>query len=135
MNLDYLNSLPEEKNKFKVQLEDGEKVVFISKNVIFGTETQRALGYETKVTMTNRRIIADNGKGIWTINIAADIVSCRVFDEGRGLNHSHGVAIDLNKQVVCGDPSDPITLTGYVFGFKKKDEARFMEIANNVFGN
>ena len=133
MNAEYMDSLPEEKNKFKVPLEDGERVVFIAKNVIFGTETQRALGYETKVTMTNRRIIADNGKGVWTIDIAEDIVSCRVFEEGRGLNKSHGVAIDLNKQVVCGDPRDPITLTGYVFGFRKKDEARFMEIAEKGF--
>lgn len=132
MNFEYLNSLPEEKNKFKVQLGEGEKVVFISKGVIFGTETQRLIGFDTKVTVTNKRIFADNGKGVWTIDIADDIVSCRVFDNGKGLNHSHGVAIDLNKQVVCGDPKDPVTLTGYVFGFKKKDEPRFMEIMNKV---
>lgn len=70
MNLNYLNSLPEEKNKFKAVLENGEKVIFTSKNVIFGTEKKRCLGWETKVTMTNKRIIADNGKGIWTIDIA-----------------------------------------------------------------
>ncbi len=134
MNLEYLNSLPEEKNKFKVPLEAGEKIVFTAKNVIFGTETQRLLGFETKVTMTNRHIFADNGKGVWTIDIADDIVSCRVFDEGKGLNKSHGVALDMNKQVVCGDPRDPITLTGYVFGFKKKVEAQFMEIMNSVLG-
>ena len=133
MNPDYLNSLPEEKNKFKAQLLDGEKVVFIAKNVVFGTEKQRLLGLDTKVTMTNKRITADNGKGVWTIDIAEDIVSCRVFDEGKGLNKSHGVAIDLNKQVVCGDKHETITLTGYVFGFRKKDEARFLEIADKVF--
>ncbi len=133
MNSDYLNSLPEEKNRFKVQLLDGERVVFTAKNVIFGTEKQRLLGFDTKVTMTNKRIIADNGKGVWTTDIAEDIVSCRVFDEGKGLNKSHGVAIDLNKSVVCGDKHETITLTGYVFCFKKKDEARFMEIADKVF--
>lgn len=41
MKLDYLNSLPEEKNKFKVPLEDGEKVVFTAKNVIFGMDCGR----------------------------------------------------------------------------------------------
>lgn len=48
MNLDYLNSLPEEKNKFKVQLGEGEKVVFIAKGVIFSTDTGRAIGYDTQ---------------------------------------------------------------------------------------
>lgn len=133
MNLDYLNSLPEEKNKFKVPLEDGEKVVFTAKNVIFGTEKQRALGWETKITMTNKRIIADNGKGIWTIDIADDIVSCKKVEEGKGLNKCRYIAIDMNKQVTCGDERETITLTGYVFTFKKKDEARFLEIADKVF--
>lgn len=134
MNLDYLNSLPEEKNKFKVPLEDGEKVVFTAKNVTFGTEKQRLIGFETKVTVTNRRIFADNGKGVWTIDIADDIISCKKVEEGKGLMKSVYWAVDMNKSVVCGDPSDPVTLTGYVFVFKKKDDIRFKEIADNVFG-
>lgn len=132
MNKEYLNSLPELKNKFKADLEDGEKVVFLAKNVIFGTETMRALGYETKVTLTNKRLIADNGRGVWTIDVPEDVVSCRIVDEGKGLNHVHCVALDLNQQIVCGDPKDPIVLTGFVFTYKKKLEAQFMEIMNNV---
>lgn len=133
MNLNYLNSLPEEKNKFKAVLENGEKVIFTSKNVIFGTEKQRCLGWETKITMTNKRIIADNGKGIWTIDIANDITRYEKVESGRGLNKVRGIAIDLKSPVVCGDRYDLIIANGYVFKFNKKDEARFLDIMRNVF--
>lgn len=133
MNLNYLNSLPEEKNKFKAVLANGEKVIFTSKNVIFGTEKQRCLGWETKITMTNKRIIADNGKGIWTIDIANDITRYEKVESGRGLNKVRGIAIDLKSPVVCGDRYDLIIANGYVFKFNKKDEARFLDIMRNVF--
>lgn len=133
MNLDYLNSLPEEKNKFKVQLGDGEKAVFIAKGVIFGTETGRALGYDTKVTLTNKRLIADNGKGVWTADLAEDFTSFSVVDRGKGLMKEHFVQLDLKEPVVCGDSSEQITVYGYCFVFKKKDEPRFLEISKNIF--
>ncbi len=132
MNLDYLNSLPEEKNKFKVPLGEGEKVVFIAKGVIFGTETGRALGYDTKVTMTNSRIILDNGKGIWTADIANDITGCQVVDRGKGLMKEHFVQLDLKTPVVCGDAREQITVYGYELAFKKKDEPKFVEIMGKV---
>lgn len=133
MNLAYLNSLPEEKNKFKVQLEDGEKVVFIAKGVIFGTETGRALGYDSKFTMTNKRIIIDNGKGVWTNDIAGDFTGFSVVDRGKGLMKEHFVQLDLKAPLVCGDSREQITVNGYCLVFKKKDEPRFLEIANNLF--
>lgn len=134
MNIAYLNSLPEEKNKFKVQLEEGEKVIFIAKNVTFGTDAGRAIGWETKITMTNKRIIADNGKGIWTIDIAGDIASCQVVDRGKGLMKEHFVEVALKAPFVFMNGNEQITTGAYMFVFKKKEEARFMEIANNVFG-
>ena len=133
MNVEFLNTLPEEKNKFKVQLEDGEKVVFIAKGVIFGTETGRALGYDTKVTLTNKRLIADNGKGVWTTDIAGDLTGCSVVDRGKGLQKEHFVQVDLKTPIVCGDANEQITVRAFAFVFKKKDEPRFLEIAGNVF--
>lgn len=133
MNFNYLNSLPEEKNRFKVELENGEKVVFTAKNVIFGTEKQRCLGFETKITITNKRIIADNGKGIWTIDIANDITKCEKVESGKGLNKTRHIAIDLKQPVACGNRYDPIIANGYVFKFNKKDEKRFLDITRNVF--
>lgn len=133
MNIEYLNSLPEEKNKFKVQLGDGEKVVFIAKNVTFGTDVGRAIGWEAKITMTNRRIVADNGKGVWTINIAGDIAGCQVVDRGKGLMKEHFVEVALKAPFVFMNGNEQITTGAYMFVFKKKEEARFMEIMDKVF--
>lgn len=133
MNLGYLDSLPEEKNKFKVQLGDGEKVVFIAKGVIFGTETGRALGYDSKFTMTNKRVIIDNGKGVWTNDIAGDFTGFSVVDRGKGLMKEHFVQLDLKAPLICGDSREQITVYGYCLVFKKKDEPRFLEIANKLF--
>ena len=41
MNVGYLDLLPEVDNKFNVELEKGEKVVFTAKLKVFGTETDR----------------------------------------------------------------------------------------------
>lgn len=132
MNLDYLNSLPEEKNKFKAELKDGEKVVFIAKGVIFATDTGRAIGWDVKVTMTNKRIIADNGKGVWTIDIAGDVAGCRVVDRGKGLRKEHFVEVSLKAPFVFMNGNEQITTGAYMFVFKKKDEPRFMEIMGKV---
>lgn len=75
MNIEYLNSLPKIENKYNVQLEENEKVVFVAELSTFGTEKDRVLGgYGSKFTLTNKRIIADNNVGTWDINIADDIV-------------------------------------------------------------
>lgn len=135
MNMEYLNILPEEKNKFKAQLESGEKPVFIAKNVIFGTDTGRAIGWDVKVTMTNRRIIADNGKGVWTMGIAEDVRGSQVVERGKGLMKEHFVQVDLKTPFVFNNGDERITTGAYTFVFKKKEEARFMEIMNNVFAD
>lgn len=43
MNIEYLNSLPEIENKYNVQLEENEKVVFVAELSRFGTEKDRVL--------------------------------------------------------------------------------------------
>lgn len=133
MNIDYLNSLPEDKNKFKVQLGESEKVVFIAKGVIFGTEAGRALGYDCRLTLTNRRLVIDNGKGVWTADMASDFTDYQVVDRGKGLMKEHFIQLDLKNPVVCGDARERITVYGYELRLKKKDEPRFLEIMRGVF--
>lgn len=132
MNLDYLNSLPEEKNKFKSEIGEGEKVVFIAKGVIFGTDSGRAIGYDTKFTMTNKRFLVDNGKGVWTIDIANDIAGCQIVDRGKGLMKEHFAEIALKAPFVFMNGNEQITTDAYMLVFKKKDEPRFMEIMGKV---
>ena len=107
MNVGYLDLLPEVDNKFNVELEKGEKVVFTAKLKVFGTETDRVLGgSNSRFTLTNRRIIADNGVGIWTVDIKEDITGCTKIQEEK--------------------------MTGFHFYFKKSDIEKFEKIMSNI---
>ncbi len=122
----YLDTLPEVRNRFKLPLDAGEKVVFTAKNVDFTTETGRGLGVGSKLTLTNRRLVVDNGLGVWTVDVPEEVRACCIKDA-----KVHSVALDLYDKIVCGDDEHPIVMTGFVFMLSPKDEARFMEIMNN----
>lgn len=131
MNIEYLNSLPEIENKYNVQLEENEKVVFVAELSTFGTEKDRVLGgYDSKFTLTNRRIIADNNVGFWTINIADDIVECRKNENKFLIFKTVYFSIELNTQITYGNGEK---LTGFHFYFKKEYTNKFEEIMSNVF--
>lgn len=131
MNTDYLNTLPEIKNKFNVELEPGEKVVFATKPRLFGTGEGGLLGTEdSRITMTNRRIMADNGKGLWTTDIKEDVVDMRRQEEGKFIMKSSFILVTLNKEVVYGMGIQK--LSGFRFYFKKKDMAAFEEIIRHL---
>ena len=121
-----LDTLPAVRNRFKLPLGKGEKVIFTAKNVDFTTETGRWLGVNSKLTLTNRRLVVDNGIGVWTVDIPDEVKACRK-------NNDKSVALDLYDSLVCGDDEHPIVMTGFVFMFSKKDEARFTEIMVNFF--
>jgi len=131
MNIEYLSTLPEVANKYKVNLQDDEKVVFTAKLSTFGTETERLLGNDSAFTLTNKRIIANNGVGIWTVDILADIVSCTKKEKKDWIFKFVYFAVNLNTEIVFNNGKEK--LTGFVFQFNKKDTARLEEIVNNVF--
>lgn len=131
MNTDYLDMLPEIKNKFKVNLQPGEKVVFAAKPWGFTTESGALLGADdSRITMTNRRIIADNGQGIWTVDIAEDIVDMRRQERGRFLSKEDYILVTLNKEVTYGIGIQK--LNGYRFHFGRKGMAVFEEIIRHM---
>ena len=131
MNTDYLNTLPEIKNKFNVELELDEKVIFATKPKLFGTSEGRLLGLEdSRITMTNQRIMADNGKGIWTMDIAEDVVDMRRREEGKFVFKGVYILVTLNKEVTYGIGIQK--LNGYRFYFNKKDMAAFEEIIKHM---
>lgn len=133
MNLEYINNLPEVKNKFNVELEEGERVVFATILSTFGTEKDRLLGGDnSKFTFTNKRIIFDNGVGIWTVNISEDIIDCKKIKSGFFIFKFTYFLINLNHEVEFGDGEK---LTGFNVYFKKKDISQFENIINNLFGN
>lgn len=131
MNTNYLDTLPEIKNKFKVNLEPGEKVIFTAKPWAFSTESGALLGADdSRITMTNRRIIADNGQGIWTTDIAEDVVDMRRQESGKFLTKQVYILVTLNKEVTYGIGIQK--LTGYQFHFHKKEMAAFEEIIRHM---
>lgn len=131
MNTGYLDALPEIKNKFKVELEEGEKVVFIAKPYGFTSDTGDLLGYDkSKITVTNRRIIADNGNGVWITDIADDVVSMAYGEDGKGWNKTTFIEVKINKEITYGIGIQK--LNGYRFHFKKKDMAAFQEIISHM---
>lgn len=131
MNTEYLNTLPEIKNKFSVELEPGEKVIFTAMPKVFGTESGTMLGMEdSRITVTNRRIIADNGNGLWITDIAEDVADMRRQEEGKFILKSVYILVTLNKEVAYGMGIQK--LSGYRFYFNKKDMETFEEIIKNT---
>lgn len=129
MNTTYLETLPEATNKYKVELEAGEKVVFTAKLRAFGTEQDRTLGGESKFTLTNKRIIADNGKGCWIVRVAEDVASVKKVDNGKKfIFRTVYYAVDLHQEMPSGIPG--IHMTGFHFYFDKKGMAGFDAIIN-----
>ena len=133
MNTAYLDSMPEVENRFRVELEQGEKVVFTAELSVFGTEKDQMLGgMETPYfTLTNKRMFADNRVGIWTTDLD-EIVSFEKVEK-RTLFFFKSVYFEvmLREPVLYDDGKQ--SLKGFHFYFKDKDMPVIEEIVNNVF--
>ncbi len=127
MNITYLNTLPEVENKFNIKLQDGEKVIFTAKPTCFGTETGRLLGSSnSKITLTNKRIIADNNVGVWTVDIAEDIFDYTKVESGAFIFKSTYILVNLNKEIIFNNETEK--MKGFRFYFNKKDMVKFETI-------
>jgi hypothetical protein len=138
MNLNYLESLPEVKNKYGVNLDQGEKVIFTAKTHGFTNDSYTiCLGVDVKFTMTNKNLIFNNGAGIWTANIPDDVVSfTKVAGDGKDVSFlkrkpDHFLVM-LNEEVVFNNGRGK--LQGFIFNLRKKDEPRLEEIVNGLNG-
>ena len=111
MNITYLNTLPEVENKFNIKLQDGEKVIFTA---------------NSKITLTNKRIIADNNVGVWTVDIAEDIVDYTKVESGAFIFKSTYILVNLNKEIIFNNETEK--MKGFRFYFNKKDMVKFETI-------
>ncbi len=131
MNTYYLDILPEIQNKYKVNLQPGEKVIFTAKPYGFAADTGTLLGDDTsRITVTNRRILADNTLGIWEIDIAEDVVDMRRVKIGKLLAKQEFILVSMNKELTFGVGIQK--LNGYRFHFRKKDMAMFEGIIEKM---
>lgn len=131
MNIMYLNTLPEVGNKFDIELQDTEKVIFTAKPTCFGTETGRCLGgSNSKITLTNKRLIADNNVGVWIVDIIDDIVDYTKVESGAFIFKSAYILVNLNKEIIFNNETEK--MNGFRFYFNKKDIIKFETIMSNL---
>ncbi|MDR2493493.1 MAG: hypothetical protein LBD25_08585 [Coriobacteriales bacterium] len=130
MNIGYLDTLPEALNAFNVALEVGEKVVFAAEPSCFGNEKDRVVGGPgSKLTVTNKRIIANNGPGNFTVDIAEDVASIARVKTGRILKSDY-ISLALKTEIVFDDGKQ--MLTGFHFYLKKIEKDAMDEIVNRL---
>lgn len=132
MDTRYLDTLPEIYNVYGAELEYGEKVVFTAKLTSFTNERGtkhgwlNSLGVDSMFTMTNRKIVANNGVGIWTADIAEDIISCKKVDKKHLFYKDIYFEVLLNCEIIY--QYDTKKMTGFHFYFNDEDTLRFENI-------
>ena len=132
MKTSYLDELPAVVNEFGVPLREDEKVVFTAELSVFGDEKDQMIGLRgSKFTLTNQRIIADNGPGVWEIDILEDVVSW-VKIKKRFLLFSHSIyfLVALKEEMVV--EYGKRTLIGFHFYFSKEKTLELEEIVNHL---
>ncbi len=131
MNIEYLDTLPEVPNKYGFDLMDGEKAVFVTEIPVFGNDKDRVLGSDCKFTLTNKRILINNGPGIWSNDIAEEIASCNKVVSKFLFMKSVYFSVTLNKEEDYDYGRQK--LSGFHYYFKNSDIDKFEEIMNHVF--
>lgn len=129
MDTTRLDALPEARANFSFDLANGEKVIFAAPLSCFGTEDDTFLGgSQSKLCLTNRRLVADNTVGIWSVDLADDVVGAELVRRGGFLSNAV-VRVDLARELVYGGARDGQgTLRGFRFYLKPKDGARLAEL-------
>lgn len=136
MDIRYLDMLPEVENKPGFELAEGEKLVFLSKLEMLGTEKGKlisAAGWDCFLALSNRNLLVHNGAGIWTVGLAEDLVSCEKI-ERRTLffKPAYHFLARLKNEIVFDNGKQ--SLSGFEFYFEKKtdDMERFEEIMGHL---
>ncbi len=130
MNTAYLDTMKEVKNKYKVSLEEGEKVVFTGKMAGLSTDEDGFLGADSFLTITNKRILADTGAGVWIVDIAEDAVDMYYSTIGKFLSKQEFIQVDLNKEMTYGIGIQK--LHAYRYHLNKRDRQTVAEIARHM---
>ena len=100
-------------------LSNDEMVVFTVYLTSLGTETDRLLGGSgSQLTLTNKRMIVDNGISVFTVYLN-EIVSCSRVEKENSPSKKECILITLNTEIVYGDGK--LRLSGFRFYFNKDD--------------
>lgn len=126
MNTQCFDAMLEVPNKYNIELDEGEKVIFVSNLTVFGDENDQRIGNECDITLTNRKIVVDNHAGTWTIDIANDVTAFRKVTGGFWIFKYKYIAVDLNQTVVYDNYRG--RLNGYHLYFDDSELERFETI-------
>jgi hypothetical protein len=133
MNLQYLENMPEAPVETSLELEEEEKVVFAAYLGCFGDQNDRMLGKDVPLLLTNKRIFLYNGAGLFTIDIAENIASCKKVKTGFWIFKSEYFEITLKEEMSYADVQG--SLTGFhLYFYDEEVKARFTDIVSKVFG-
>lgn len=80
-------------------------------------------GSNSRFTLTNRRIIADNGVGIWTIDIKEEVTDCTKIQEGKFIFKVTYFLVNMNKEIIFNNEKEK--MSGFHFYFKKPNIEKF----------
>ena len=130
MNTTHLDAMPEVRPNLTLDLADGERVVFAAPLSCFGTEEDAFLGgRQSRLSLTNRRLVADNTAGLWSVGLADDVAGCELVERGAPLLKSAVVRVDLKRELVYGEGTDAQgTLRGFRFYLKPRDGQLLAEL-------
>lgn len=126
----YIQSLQEVGNEYGIKLMPDERILFTAELAVFGDEKDHVLGtIGAKFTLTNQRIVADNGAGIWTIDME-EITDFRKVQQGR-IFKSVFFAVDIDDWMEYDNGKG--RLKGFHFYFNKKDTAALEDLIQKLF--
>lgn len=131
INESYVQSLPGAANPYGAELGEGEKVLFAAQLSVWGDERDQSLGINAVFTLTNKKIVVDNGAGIWTIGIEEDIADIAPVTQGKWIFKSKYFNVNLYKPMTYNDGKSQ--LKGFHFYFKKDDEAKMETMVEHLF--
>lgn len=130
LNESYVSSLQSAENTYNVELQDGEKVLFAAKLSTWGDEKDQSLGMNAVFTMTDRKIVVDNGAGIWKVAIE-DVADVTVVHSGKWIFKTTYLAVSLKEPMSYEEGRG--RLNGFHFYFGKQEEAVMEAMMKELF--
>lgn len=117
-------------------MQENEKVVFTSVFPLVGNDKGTLIGMDVKLSITNKRLIFNNGAVLWTFNIFEDFKDFNKVNYGKYIFKGYYYAIALNDEMIYDNGKQKTS--GLQFYFNKKTiqlEEKFVYIMNNLFVN
>ncbi len=116
--------LPKLNNIYNFIIAEDEKIIFNSIIKIFKTDSNKSIGLNAKLSMTNKKIYIHNGVGLWKIDLYNDISDYK--------KDNLCIEIALSEICIFGQPGIEDICTGFKLYFNNEDLNKFENLLNNI---